>query len=282
VDRQGRRCKPYAGVVFRRPQIRKWGQTPISDRCASPEIGVCPHFRPAIVRAVPSRVLQPKRRPFLTGVAKAVAARLAFHRKAQGLAARAGVPRLDTSQWNLELLKRLEWRRFEELCVAYYEALELKTRVTGTGSEGGVHIVLYRTRSDEPAALARCIAWDAYRVGLKPLRALRKNMADSGIARGVLLTSSRFTHEAATFAANEGIELIDGPALLERLNALPQDKAQGLLEFATEGDFLTPTCPFCSIKMVPRQSTREGWKFWGCRNYPACKKTFAGTPFAPD
>ena len=29
----------------------------------------------------------------------------------------------DTTHWTAELLKHLEWRRFEELCVAYYQAL---------------------------------------------------------------------------------------------------------------------------------------------------------------
>lgn len=220
--------------------------------------------------------------PFFAGLARALAARFALHRKARAGSPHAGLARIDTSRWSLELLKRLEWRRFEELCVAYYEALGLKTRIRGTGKEGGVDIVLHDTRRDEPLALARCKSWDAYPVGLKPLRALRRAMAEAGIARGVLLSSGRFSQEALAQAGAEGIELIDGAALLERIAALPQDKARGLLEFATEGDFLTPTCPFCSIKMVPRRSTNEGWAFWGCRNYPACKKTFAGTPFASD
>src|SRR5207247_10398279 len=29
-----------------------------------------------------------------------------------------------TGRWSLELLRRLEWRRFEELCTAYYEVAE--------------------------------------------------------------------------------------------------------------------------------------------------------------
>lgn len=118
-------------------------------------------------------------------------------------------------------------------------------------------------------------------MGVKPVRLLRRAMADARIAKGVLLSAGRFSREAVEEARREGIELIDGAQLLERIGALPQDKARGLLEFATEGDFLTPTCPACSIKMVPRQSTKDSWPSWGCRNYPACKKTFAGTPFGP-
>lgn len=206
-------------------------------------------------------------------MARALAARLPFLNK-------GGEP--DARAWSAELLKRLEWRRFEELCVAYYEAIGFKTRVSGTGREGGVDIVLYETRSDEPIALARCKSWDAYRVSAKPLRELARAMAEAGIPRGVLLSAGRFTQEAAQLAKAEGIELVDGAALLDRIAALPEDKAADLLRFATEGDYVTPTCPFCSIKMVPRRSTRDGWTFWGCPNYPACKKTFGAGPFAPD
>jgi restriction system protein len=227
--------------------------------------------------------LELKPLPFLTNVAKAVAARLFFLRKSEETPAyRPLLPKLDKTSWNLELLKHLEWRRFEELCVAYYEALRLKTRIERTGTEGGIDIVLYETRSDEPIALARCKAWEPYRVGVKPLRELRRAATDAKAPEGVLLTAGRFSQEASDYAAGEGVRLIDGAALLDMIRALPPEEAAGLLRFATEGDLSTPTCPFCSIKMVERQSTKDGWKFWGCPNYPACKKTFAGTPFAPE
>jgi len=47
------------------------------------------------------------------------------------------------------------------------------------------------------------------------------------------------------------------------------------LKAATEGDYQTPTCPACSVKMVTRKSTTRGRTYWGCRNYPACKHTFS-------
>jgi restriction system protein len=218
----------------------------------------------------------------LTGVARALAARLSFVRREEPRGPAGARHKLKTGVWNLELLKQLEWRRFEELCVAYYEALGLKTRISGTGSEGGVDILLYETRSDEPLSLARCKAWEPYRVGAKPVRDLAKAMAQASVAEGVLLTAGRFGQDAYVAAGGERIQLIDAARLLDLIGALPPEEAQSLLRFATEGDFLTPTCPFCSIKMVQRQSTKDGWKFWGCPNYPACKKTFAGTPFAPD
>jgi restriction system protein len=187
----------------------------------------------------------------------------------------------DTAQWTPELLKQLEWRRFEELCAAYFEALGFTTSVGPAGTEGGVDIGLHAKGAERPAAIARCKAWDAYRVGAKSVRELRAAMNAAKIDKGVLLTSGRFTQEAVSLAGKEGIQTIDGVALLDKMAALPAEKALALLKFATQGDFLTPTCPHCSVKMMSRKSTKEGRKFWGCRNYPACKQTFAGTANAP-
>ena len=205
----------------------------------------------------------------------------ALHRGEETPAKAALRLKLDTRQWSPELLKQLEWRRFEELCAAYYEALGFTTRVTGAGSQAGVDIVIRDKGGGTTQSIARCKAWDAYRVGVKAVRELRRAMNAAKIADGVLLTAGRFTQEAVTLAAQEHIRLIDGPALLKKIDALPPEKALNLLRFATQGDFLTPTCPFCSIKMISRQSTKDGRKFWGCRNYPACKQTFAGTASVP-
>src|SRR5947207_15057458 len=42
-----------------------------------------------------------------------------------------------TGRWSLELLRRLEWRRFEELCTAYYQALGFNSTQARSGSDGG-------------------------------------------------------------------------------------------------------------------------------------------------
>jgi restriction system protein len=98
-------------------------------------------------------------------------------------------------------------------------------------------------------------------------------MSASRIGKGLLVSSGRFTPEAADYAGKQSIRLVDGSAFLAGLAALPPDKSLALLKFATQGDYLTPTCPACSVKMVSRKSTRQGRKFWGCRNYPQCKQT---------
>ena len=88
------------------------------------------------------------------------------------------------------------------------------------------------------------------------------------------MTSGKFTQEARDFAGKEKITLIDGPELVGKITALLPEKALALLKVATQGDYQTPTCPACAIKMITRKSTTHGRTYWGCRNYPGCKHTF--------
>src|SRR6266550_550796 len=165
-----------------------------------------------------------------------------------------------TGRWSLELLRRLEWRRFEELCAAYYEVAE---------------------GADKPPSVVQCKGWSVYTVGIKPVRELRAAMAAAGVPQGVLLACGTFTSEAKEFSRGENIQLIDGGELLRRSGALAPEQGQALLKLATAGDFSTPTCPACGIKMTARTSSTEGRKFWGCLNYPRCKRTFFGASNAP-
>ena len=191
-----------------------------------------------------------------------------------GIGRRASRAKIDLSQWTPELLKRLEWRRFEELCAAYFEALGFKTELAYAGADSSARIALYPQGSAAASMLVQCRPWDAYRVGIKPVRALHEAMSSGKVAEGVLVTSGKFTPEARAYAGKEKINLVDGEELLARIAGLLPEQALALLELATRGDFLTPTCPTCAIKMVPRKSTAHGRKFWGCRNYPGCKQTF--------
>jgi restriction system protein len=169
----------------------------------------------------------------------------------------------------------------EELSAAYFEELGFRTGLTHDRADGAVDISLYAAGADTASILVHCKAWDAYPVGVKALHELRAAMTSANVAEGVMVAAGRFTPEARGFAARENIQLIDGAALLEKLAALLPEKALALLKFATTGDFLTPTCPRCSIKMTARKSTREGRMFWGCTNYPRCKQTFSSATISP-
>lgn len=185
----------------------------------------------------------------------------------------AGRAKLDHAQCTPELLKRLEWRRFEKLCAAYFEEVGFRADLALAGA-GGVSINLYEQGARHACVLVQCRPWTAHRVGIKPVRALRGAMASHNVGEGVVVTSGKFTQEARDFAGRENVRLIDGADLAGKIAALVPEKALALHRLATQGDFMTPTCPSCAIKMISRRSTAQGRRYWGCRNYPACKQTF--------
>jgi restriction system protein len=192
---------------------------------------------------------------------------------AAGLYLGRPAPKPGNRQWTGELLKRLEWRRFEELCAAYFEALGF--RADPAHARAGISV--YAEGSTRAAIVVQCKPWSAYHIGIKPVRELRGAMASANAGEGVLVTPGKFTQEARDYAGKERISLLDGAELLRSITGLAPEKALALLELATRGDFSTPTCPSCAVKMIARKSTAHGRKYWGCGNYPACKQTFFDT-----
>ena len=144
--------------------------------------------------------------------------------------------KLDTAQWTPELLKQLEWRRFEELCAAYFQALGFRTDVAHAGAGGGVDIKLYEQGAERAKSVVQCQPWNAYRVGIKPVRDLLATVSSANVAEGVLVTSGKFTQEARDFARKEKtISLIDGTELLAHLIHPGLADAPGTVAFAELG-----------------------------------------------
>ena len=101
-------------------------------------------------------------------------------------------------------------------------------------------------------------------------------MVDRKAAEGIFVTSSNFNDEAVAFARGNHIDLIDGQELLRLIRSLAPEQQKRLLDVATEGDYLTPSCPNCGIKLVERENRNDTSKFWGCTNYPKCRFTLKG------
>ena len=75
-------------------------------------------------------------------------------------------------------------------------------------------------------------------------------------------------------AQRNPLKLINGDELLRRIQGLPEGGHSQLLATATKGDYTTPTCPRCGVKMVrrvARSGTSPGSEFWGCPMYPRFK-----------
>ena len=116
---------------------------------------------------------------------------------------------LDTSRWSLELLRAIEWKRFEEVCSGLFQRLGFRTRTTRCGADGGVDIHLFREGSERADVVVQCKAWNAYKVGIKPLRELLGVMASSQIGEGIFVTTGTFTREAQEFGKSNRIDPLD-------------------------------------------------------------------------
>lgn len=175
------------------------------------------------------------------------------------------------TQWSLDALRSLEWKRFELLCARYYEAVGFSSATLAAGADGGIDVKLFRIDPSKPLAIVQCKAWNSRQVGVREIRELLGVMVHEQVARGIFITTGSFSADALAFGAANPIQLLDGPAFLGKVLDLPAEKQAALLAFAFDGDFCTPSCASCGVKMVARDSRRGA--FWGCVHYPRCKTT---------
>lgn len=175
------------------------------------------------------------------------------------------------TQWSLDALRCLEWKRFELLCARYYEAVGFSSATLAAGADGGIDVKLFRIDPSKPLAVVQCKAWNSRQVGVKEIRELLGVMVHEKVARGIFITTGSYSADALAFGAANPIQLLDGPAFLGKVLDLPSEKQAALLAFAFDGDFYTPSCASCGVKMVARDSRRGA--FWGCAHYPRCKTT---------
>src|SRR5665647_1275080 len=120
-------------------------------------------------------------------------------------------------------------------------------------------------------AVVQCKHWHGKAVGVKELREFFGVMTSHQLKRGTYATTSTYTADAQKFATDNGINAMDGRALLDLIAKRTSEQQQALLAVAFEGEYWRPTCASCGIKLVERTPTKGGSAFWGCSNYPRCK-----------
>jgi restriction system protein len=177
---------------------------------------------------------------------------------------------------NLELLRAMDWRRFEEVCAEYFRLCGFHAATQSHGADGGIDIRLYAQNDHSKVVnIVQCKKWGKP-VGPKALRELLGVMAANKFRRGIFVASSTFNDEATQFAEVNKIHLINGAAFIDKVLARPAADQQRLLDVATEGDYLTPSCPSCGIKLISRENKKSQSRFWGCMNFPRCRYTLQG------
>lgn len=186
-------------------------------------------------------------------------------------------------QSGLDDIRELPWRQFESIVGEAFRRRGYSVVENAVdGADGGIDLML---RKDGKTFVVQCKQWKQQTVGVKPVRELAGVVAGSDAAGGIFVTSGRYTDEAMRFASSVSIELIDGDALAEMVQAA--EGSEPFLMATSSGIRATttwsngtdvPECPNCGGQMVGRTAKRganAGSQFWGCSQYPRCRGTRA-------
>ena len=92
------------------------------------------------------------------------------------------------------------------------------------------------------------------------------------------LCSGHITLDAAGFAKDKPLELVDGEQLAALIDTVQRKPGVSISAAArsTKLDAEIPACPMCSNKMVLRTAGKgrnAGQQFWGCSRFPKCRGT---------
>lgn len=176
----------------------------------------------------------------------------------------------ENNGWSIDLLMSLEWKRYEEICkevLAIKENARFNVSTTKMGADGGIDLKI-TDKKNNVVALGQCKAYNSP-IGVAFIRELYGVMASEKVTEGYFFTTSKFSNDAIEFANKNKITLINGNDQIKTIQSFKPEQQKHLFTLATNGDYKTPTCVNCDIKMIKKSS--ENGEFWGCLNFPRCK-----------
>ncbi len=177
-----------------------------------------------------------------------------------------------TPELTVALLRHLEWKRFELLVQRYYEAGGLRAKSNRVGESGGVDLQLYRGDDPHPFSVVHCQSGESRAVPLEAVTSLFGQIPPSSVEI-VFVATGHFSPGAQAFAQTKRITLLTGDTLVARFNALPASQRGEILAEVTTGDYTTPTCRRCDLKLVLATADDGQPRQWCCPRTPQC--TFA-------
>ena len=169
----------------------------------------------------------------------------------------------------------ISWQEFERLVGEGFRQQGFTVSERGGSSpDGGVDLELTKAGK---RYLVQCKQWRSRQVGVTVIRELCGVMATEQAQGGFVVTSGHFTREASEFAERSCIELIDGAQLQKLIGEGLTSAPSSAPAFAPAPVRSTvPACPGCGKAMVERTAKKGsmvGRTFWGCQDYPRCRRT---------
>jgi len=176
-------------------------------------------------------------------------------------------------QKNIQSIRNLTWREFEELVAeAYRRQGYTVIENTTAGADGGIDVKLMK---DGHTHLVQCKNWKTSKVGVKVVREMYGVMTAEQASSVIIIVSGTFTQEAKNFAVGKPIDLVDG-SQLEKLISNVQTSSTKVSPVFNDDSIHDKTCPKCNgalILRTARKGKNSGGQFWGCTSYPKCRYT---------
>lgn len=169
---------------------------------------------------------------------------------------------------NIEDLRSLSPKEFEEMVVELYVAMGHKAKRTGTTGDHGIDVVVQATNGEK--WVVQCKRWRGT-VGEPVVRDFYGVMHHEKADKGAIITTGKFTPQAREWARGKPLTLLEGDEFLAYLRKTHNFGKQPTI---SEEKNTSPRCPRCGSEMVLRTAKtgpNQGEKFWGCSNYPRCR-----------
>lgn len=165
---------------------------------------------------------------------------------------------------------------FEEYLAVLFKARGYKVKETKATGDFGADLVLVKD------GIKTVVQAKRYKsnVGIKAIQEIIGAVNHYQADKSMVVTNSYYTQPAIELAKTNNVELINRDQLVKMLLELnPSNKELKSKSIKTEIKVVNvapksdvPNCPSCNTQMVKRRN-RNGGKFFGCSNFPACRKT---------
>jgi restriction system protein len=120
------------------------------------------------------------------------------------------------AELKLQQLSTLSGETFEEFIAEVFEMLDFEVEKVGGSGDNGADLIL--RRRDGLVAVAQCKYHKQGLVGSPELQRFLGTIHHTRSQKGFFVTTTTFTLSAEKFAAENPIELLDGPRLVELVN----------------------------------------------------------------
>lgn len=174
-------------------------------------------------------------------------------------------------EWSIDLIKALDWKVFDNLCIAYWKANGFSVVDRSRGSVHGTHFLLSTLKQKSiKVGIVESRSAKSEPVVVAELEKLVKYRRDNDIPLCVLMCAGKVSNIVVSYCASNNIRLINATNLYQGLVALPHTQRNHLMRKLIRPDYMIPTCPNCKVKMVKRLHRESQRLYWGCISYPDC------------